>query len=412
MSNPIANPGQFAAEADVRAMWKDGRILELREQVKRMFAEANGERPPADALACFDEGIDEFVTNWLFKAAASDAQHPRIVRNFMAPYSWHGHDVPGSRAGGDNPDNCYRLAGIAHGTSYRLTGRVVDEKPTNISFTLTGNFGTTLTIQTLEDHQLEWEPDGSFVITIDDQPANGRPNHMTTAPHVKLMFIRDSMENWATQTPLDLTIERVGPAKAPPLTLAQMVDRAVIRTPQDVYIYFWFQSAQMNRTINTLRTPQLNRGMGGLVTQSNSHGPLRFAEDEAVIVDYQVAGAGYAAIQLCDWWYRSIDYGEIQSCLSRTQSAVDPDGRIYTVVSHRDPGVANWLDTGGRSTVFTILRWQVLPPTPVNGGPALSARLVKLADLKQNLPASTVWVTPDQRKASLAARRAEYARRF
>jgi hypothetical protein len=48
------------------------------------------------------------------------------------------------------------------------------------------------------------------------------------------------------------------------------------------------------------------------------------------------------------------------------------------VVSPTDPGpgVANWLDTGGRLEGYMIVRWVL-----ADGPPHPSARVVKLADL-------------------------------
>ena len=411
MNNPIANPGQFAAETDVVEMWKDERVRQAREMVKGLFERGYGDRPPAEALPTFERSVDEYVTNWLFKAAASDSQHPRFVRDFMPPHHWQGRDVPGARTGGDNPDNCYRLAGIRHGTAYRVTGKVVGRQPANVSFTLTANFGTSVTIQTIEDHQLERAADGSFVITIDDQQANGRPNHLTTAPHVKFLYVRDSMNDWSAETPLDLAIERLGEAKAPPLTLDQMIEAAVFRMKEDVPLYFWFQNVWSSRNPNS-QIHAARASSGGLVTQFNSHGIFDIAEDEGVIIEYEPAGARYAALQLTDWYYQSLNYGEIQSSLTQAQSAVDADGKVRLVIARRDPGVANWIDTGGLRIVLMIMRWQAAPDPPVRGGPACQMRLVKLAELKSALPAETVWFTAEQRKAQLDKRRAAYARRF
>src|SRR5512139_2671626 len=128
MTNPIANPGQFAAEADLRAMRQDPRIELVRSQIARYYAIGYGDRLPEECRPHLDALADEFLNNWLFKAAASDCQHPRLVRNFMPAHEWHGTSVPGARTGGDNPDNCYRLAGIEHGTQYRLVGRLAGQK--------------------------------------------------------------------------------------------------------------------------------------------------------------------------------------------------------------------------------------------------------------------------------------------
>src|SRR3546814_10943252 len=102
------------------------------------------------------------------KAAASDAQHPRFVRDFMPAYRWHGNDVPGARTGGDNPDNCYRLAGIEHGTHYRVPGRIRDANTANTSFTPTANYGPSQTNQTTENQEMELVDTTSFELGIDD----------------------------------------------------------------------------------------------------------------------------------------------------------------------------------------------------------------------------------------------------
>lgn len=412
MSNPIANAGQFAAERDVVALSDDPRVQAARRTVEMLFARGYGDRIPRSDRPLLPVFCDEYATNWLFKAAASDAQHPRLVRNFMPGHSWHGHDVPGARTGGDNPDNCYRLAGIAHGMRYRVTGRLPDRRPANVSFTLTGNYGTSVTIQTIEDHQLAIDGNGEFAITIDDQPADGRPNHLTTAPHAKFLFVRDSLMDWAVETPLELEIERLGPAKRDPIGLDEMAARAAFRMVEDVPLYFWFQNVWSGRNPNTLEPPATNRGGGGLVTQGLAHGTFRLGPEDVAIIEYDPSGAGYAAIQLTEWLYRSLDYHRIQSSLTAAQSTADGDGRLRAVIARRDPGVANWLDTGGHADVFAILRWQRIPPARYEGG--LTARLIlsRHDRLKADLPPDTTWYGTDERRAQLAARIAAYARRI
>jgi hypothetical protein len=412
MTNPIANPGQFAAERDVVAMWDDSRVKASRAQVERLFQMGFVDRIPEASRPLLPAFCDEYATNWLFKAAASDAQHPRFVRNFMPAHHWHGHDVPGARTGGDNPDNCYRLAGIAHGTAYRVNGRILDRKPANISFTLTANYGTSRTVQTLEDHNMVFSDNGEFVITIDDQPANGRVNHMTTAPEVKFLFVRDSMMDWAAETPLQLEIERLGAAKADPISVDEMAARTAFRMADDCHLYFWFQNAWSGITPNKVIPPGGPRGGGGLVTQALSLGNFDLGGDDVAILEYNPAGASYVAIQLTEWLYRSLDYHQRQSSLTAAQSAIDSDGLVRLAIARRDPGVANWLDTGGVQEVFTILRWQALAAEPVNGGPAAKLTMSTYDQLKADLPADTLWVDAAQRKARLDARIAAYQRRI
>jgi len=56
----------------------------------------------------------------------------------------------------------------------------------------------------------------------------------------------------------------------------------------------------------------------------------------------------------------------------------DADGSWTIVVAAEDPGVPNWLDTGGRREGFLLLRWVLAgdaPPTP-------TCRLVEVASLR------------------------------
>lgn len=411
MTNPIDNPGQLAAETDVRTMRLDPRIEPIRAQITKYYAIGYGDRLPDECRPHLDALADEFLNNWLFKAAASDSQHPRLVRNFMPAYEWHGAMVPGARTGGDNPDNCYRLAGIEHGSSYRLIGRLAGGKPANISFALANNYGTSQTVEILEDHQLQWGADGTFEITIDESPAAGRANHLMTHPGTKFLFVRDSMMDWAEETPLDLSIERLGEAKAPPIGIDEMFERATKNALNDVFQYFWFQNMLSSQAVNTILPayPLASAGVG-LATQGVSSGHFRLGPDDAAIIDYDPAEAGYAAVELTDWLYRSLDYHIVQSSLTAAQSAIDPDGRIRLVIARRDPGVANWLDTRGQANVLMILRWQAMKTggRPIN----VTLKMTTIDRLKSDLPDSTVWVDADERAALIGARIASYQRRI
>lgn len=411
MTNPIATPDQFAAEADVRAMRSDPRSDAVRNQIAKYFEIGYGSRLPEEMRPMLGDLADEFLTNWFFKGAASDSQHPRLVRNFMPAHEWHGTNVPGARTGGDNPDNCYRLAGIEHGTHYRLTGRAVGRKPANISFTLANNFGTSQTVAILEDHQLAWKDDGTFVIEIDDLPKGERENHLLTAPGNKFLFIRDSMMDWGVETPFELTIERLTPAKALPIDRDEMFARATRHALRDVFQYFWFQNMVSSIAVNTIAParPLASSGVG-MSTQGTSSGHFCLGPDDAAILTWDPAGAGYAAVELTDWLYRSLNYQDIQSSLTAAQAHIDDDGLVRTVIARRDPGVWNWLDTGGYANVLMILRWQAMQP---EGRPIFaSVQMTTLDDLRGQLPPQTRWISEREREEQLAGRRAAYQRRI
>ena len=411
-ANPVANPRQFAAEEEVRAMLRLPVIAKARSQAGALWKIAYGEDVPAEAAGSFEQAMDEYVGNYLFKAAACDPAVPGFVRNFMAAYAWRGTEVPGARMGGDNPNNCYRLAGIAHGGRYVVRLTPAGRAPAHVSFTLVGNWGTSVTIQTLELALLDREADGSAVITIDDRPAAGRPNHLTTAPHVKFLFVRDSLADWAAETPLALEIVRVDDAVAPKLSLEDKAERAAFRLIEEVPLYYWFTRLGTGRKPNRLDPPQPVGSIGGLVTQRSTLGRFRLAQDEAAILRYDPAGAAYCSVALYSWWFQSIDAETRQTSLTATMSTPNADGTVTCVVSARDPGIANWVDTTGLANTLPLIRWQGLPTQPVRHEPAFDLRVVPFDRLDAALAGEGGRLGAGGRAVQLAARQAAYRRRI
>jgi hypothetical protein len=57
---------------------------------------------------------------------------------------------------------------------------------------------------------------------------------------------------------------------------------------------------------------------------------------------------------------QTYDYANRRISRNRRQTRLDPDGSFRLVIAHRDPGVANWLDTEGRG--FGIVFWRFMLP--------------------------------------------------
>jgi hypothetical protein len=134
--------------------------------------------------------------------------------------------------------------------------------------------------------------------------------------------------------------------------------------------------------------------------------------DEALVVETDVPDAQYWSFQLYQLgWFELVDIADRQSSLNHTQALADPDGRVRVVVAHRDPGVPNWLDTGGRRAGLLTLRWfwpgsssmETLTPT---------TRVVPVSEVPAALPPSTPRTTPAERAATLESRRTHLAWRF
>ena len=76
----------------------------------------------------------------------------------------------------------------------------------------------------------------------------------------------------------------------------------------------------------------------------------------------------YWNIQLANHWMESLDNPDIPSSINLANARVRADGSVHVVVSQRDPGLPNWLDTQGHRRGVIALRWVGAPvqqPPPV-----------------------------------------------
>ena len=122
--------------------------------------------------------------------------------------------------------------------------------------------------------------------------------------------------------------------------------------------------------------------------------------DEALVVEVARPPARYWTFQLYEMaWFELVDTADRLCSLNHTQAPVDDDDHIRLVLSHADPGVANWLDASGRRTGLLTYRafWTTDDvPTP-------RSRLVPVADVREALPPETTLVDHAGRAAQMAA---------
>jgi len=98
--------------------------------------------------------------------------------------------------------------------------------------------------------------------------------------------------------------------------------------------------------------------------------------------------------------FATVDWVNHQSSLNDTQVKLDKDGKFRAVIAARDPGVPNWLDTGGEAWGIIQMRWNRCSSAP---DPVVTK--VALKDVRKLLPKDTPVITPAVRKEQLSARR-------
>jgi len=152
--------------------------------------------------------------------------------------------------------------------------------------------------------------------------------------------------------------------------------------------------------LNTLKVFDVSQ-MSGLQGQSYYEGAYELAYDEALITEVKIPESyKYWSIILTNELYETTDWYSNQSSLNDMQGIVDRDGIFRTVISARDPGVHNWLDTAGYESGAIQGRW-----FGANETPNPNIRKVKLVDVASQLPAGTKRVSPEERAIALRNRR-------
>ena len=122
-------------------------------------------------------------------------------------------------------------------------------------------------------------------------------------------------------------------------------------------------------------------------------------------------GGNYQGIQLADLWFSSLEYANRQASLTGDQGR-GADGTYQFVISARDPGVRNWLDTTGRERGVILLRFDGTTEIVCDPAHYPTATKVRLSKLATHLSAGTPMVTSDQRRVEIATRRRHVQRRF
>lgn len=413
-TNPTATADQRDLEALALRVIDMPVVQHAKSQMAQRWKTIVGRDITAEALMRYDELVEEFAFNYVLKAVNSDANYPKVLNhNYGPPHQWFGMKVPGSRGGGgDGPDQNYVIIPIDSQAHYELHGQRLDPTLGDVPFTLTGNFSLSMTLGSLDWQDVKFNADDSFIITLDPEPANGRPNHIQTKLEARWLFIRDCRSDWR-QTPNAYRIKRLDPPTAPPLSVDQIAERAGRFMVDDVAALYWFIRTFKVLEPNVIGAPFNTGSIGGLVSQMISFARLELADDDAFVVTMESGDVPFRDIVLQDFWFRSLDYWNRTSSMNNAQGVPNADGSTTYIVSIGDPGVHNWIDPGGFHEVLLVHRWQGLKRDATSERlPKAKSRMVKLKDLDAALPADMRRVTPEQRKQQLAERLETFKLRY
>ncbi|MDD7811383.1 hypothetical protein PP713_02230 [Mycobacterium sp. CSUR Q5927] len=338
------------------------------------------------------------------------------------------------------PDINYHVtAGLAPGATYVLTGTLggATEHMSISTMAVTG--ATAHTIEDLElNHGLVVDTNGNFTIYIGPEAPAGAVNFLdstdATVGGAASLLIRDMTGDWA-KGPASISLQCV--ADCPPFFSIPAggffptdgggtdvpTEPAHIGSVDDVLNMLFSAFAQIvvpfnQRSIeggasvgmevpaNTMMTlaPETSYGVG-LESAVVTGGNWELDPGEALILKVPTVEAAYSGIELMNVYGGALPYVMAQTTLNNTTTYHADDGYTYYVISATNPGVANWLDTGGLTTGEIFARFENVTDRADALGLGVETQVVNLDDLGNSiLPSDTPTVSPEEFAADMARR--------
>jgi len=280
---------------------------------------------------------------------------------------------PARLIGGPNPDGEYFLAMIDGSHRYRVHGR--RGTSAYLGFQVLAGVGLTPRHMAayVSDRDLRLDADGrfSFVVSV-DEPSTAE---LGGAPWVPIpadssaIVVREYVADRTAERLAELSIEPLdppGPPERPTDDLVGSQFTSMAWTIAKLTTLHQTVKPELLEMPNQLLTAEAADLGSADTTPDNLYmlGTFRLAPDQALVLDLAPPDTRYWSVTVENIWHECIDPRRRRSSLTNAGAVSDDQGRVRVVVSAQDPGVANWLDTGGRHRGFVVVRWLDHPEPP------------------------------------------------
>jgi hypothetical protein len=308
-----------------------------------------------------------------------------------------------------NPDGIYHLAQVHGDGVYRVTGfrggnRVM-------------GFATGKNLVGMADPPgpgynnydadgLTLGANGAFEVIFSKERSAGHAGDWRYLhPETKFILIRQFSYDWGNEAEARFAIERLDrPAfKVRPSAgeiadnlekllggYVQRLSRLAVDTDNQVYEAGFINKIELSHMM----------GNGDDWPQIYWRTIYDYQPGEALIIETELPKqCHYWNVQLNDSLWNQVEFAYRQSSLNGYQARLDSDGKFRAVIALEDPGVPNWLDSGGYQRGMLIGRWY-----RADSHPLPTMKKVALADVHKYLPADTPKVTAAERDKALRTR--------
>jgi hypothetical protein len=286
----------------------------------------------------------------------------------------------------DNPDTRYAFCAIDDTKTYRLVGTRGGAAYVGLTFgtpfgkgAVGGRTGTT--VQANLD-RFELGPNGEVDVLIAPEassPEGHDKNLIVVAPGTGQLAVRETFFDRKHDAPANLRIELVGDVPPPILGVEEIASKIefaalFLQFVAATAVNMWHDTAgNVNHLGGTAGSEHVAAQEDEVRTHSNAEmtyhgGRWVLGDEEALVITVHDPPNEflYWGLTTASAWMESLDYRYTTTNLNNHTAARSEDGNWRLVISSTDPGVANWIDTGGRKEGYMIVRWVLAdrPPHP------------------------------------------------
>lgn len=414
--SPLGTERQLEIEATAAAILKAPKMLEAMEAARQLLQGLPSASSQA-AQQTLEQMISESGGYAALPAASKDLDNPGLVWIQAPPKEWMGQFLGGSRFCFDNPDNIYRYAFIDDNSTY-----VLDATPTGptgrlsvaIYIALTGAEVESWerweqTIDAADEERIGANSEGASRVTIGPKDPEDGSLHLQSKGGT-LVIVREALHDWHTQRPRTMSFRKVAGPQNRALTFEDRVAIAARYMMFEAHTVATFETMLPPSSVNSF-APTMKRGHATKPSMIKL-GRFQLEDDEALIVNVLSQAAEYTSFSLTSPWLISRNTVTRTGSQTGRQSHRNADGTYTYVLSRRDPGVANWMDTGGLLDGGMAMRWEGMDAPEADPNDAIkSIARVKLDAIRSELPDDFPSVSSAERAAEIEGRRKDYEAR-
>ncbi len=307
-----------------------------------------------------------------------------------------------------NPDDIYLYSPIRGDLRYRVSGNrgtihILSFTTQRFMSGMVDDISQIGGHNDLDDQDIVFDANGDFELIFSvERPAGHAGNWAPIHPEATGMMVRLRSYDWVNEIDPTLSIECLDavppkPRLTPEGIIARIREMAKFPA-RKTRSYYRMQNAVKERVGFNVFEPI--RMKGALTKQVYWPACFQLETGEALIIETEIPKrAPYWNIQLNDPYFNALEYVYRLSSTNGAMAKLSSDGKLRAVIALTDPGVPNWLDPAGYKEGGIYGRWYDCDTNPVP-----TIKRVKLADLRDHLPADTPVVTRQQRAEELRVR--------